>query len=379
MIASSRPQPHATLRYILVPSAEGAHALMETVKDYELMMEILASVSAQDAGANLVALHTLAYDTIRSRTRLPSRLVTLGLRDFVARRAGEDVRGLPLDEKLYAIKGPSTLTVSTVMGRVVIPFDVAGYAEGWRGAVPARLVFEQGVFELRIGVTPSTVSTEEKTMIHEGILSRMGRLIAGIAYAAVDKAEGTNRTAVVEQAIREIDQAADEVRADLGKARAEEHRIISRRREIEDDVRALDEKIRLAIAEKRQDLAKAGAARQIDLEAQIGALEKALADVTERIDEGQKAMQAVVAARRDAEARLAELKRSEQRHAPDGGGAGGRRASPDAKVARASAAVTRATGVPGGAPPASAELDELERLHRERAINERLKRFQSDS
>jgi hypothetical protein len=35
--------------------------------------------------------------------------------------------------------------------------------------------------------------------------------------------------------------------------------------------------------------------------------------------------------------------------------------------------------VPGGAPPASAELDELERLHRERAIAERLARFKGAS
>lgn len=370
----------ATLRYVLVPSADSAFALEETLKDYERMMEILTRLAPPDVGSNLVVLHSLAYETIRTQTRLPSRLVTLGLRDFVARRAGEEVGGLPLDNKLYAIKGPSTLTISTVLGRVTVPFDVGGYQDGWKGSFPARLVLERGIFELRIGVTPSTISTEEKTMIHEGILSRMGRLIAGIAYATVEKAEGTNGVAVVEQAIREIDQAAEDAKADLGKARAEEHRITSRRREIEADIRTLDDKIRLAVSESREDLAKAGVARQIDLEAQVAALDKALADVTERIDEGQKAMQAVIAARRDAEARLGELKRSEQRSAAanGGNGAAGSR-SPDLTIERASAAITRVTGVPGGTPPTSDELDELEQLHRERAIAERLKRFKSDS
>ena len=66
-------------------------------------------------------------------------------------------------------------------------------------------------------------------MIHEGILSRMGRLIAGVTYATIEKAEGVNGVAIVEQAIREIDSAAEEARAELGKARAEEHRIASRR------------------------------------------------------------------------------------------------------------------------------------------------------
>ena len=68
-------------------------------------------------------------------------------------------------------------------------------------------------------------------MIHEGILSRMGRLIAGVAYATMEKAEGANGVAIVEQAIREIDSAAEEARAELGKAKAEEHRIASRRTE----------------------------------------------------------------------------------------------------------------------------------------------------
>ncbi|WP_204272133.1 hypothetical protein, partial [Klebsiella michiganensis] len=74
------------------------------------------------------------------------------------------------------------------------------------------------------------------------------------------------------------------------------------------DLAALDDKIRLAVSEGRDDLAKAAVARQIDLEAQIAALDKALADSAERIDDGQKAMQAVLATRREAEARLAELK-----------------------------------------------------------------------
>lgn len=211
-------------------------------------------------------------------------------------------------------------------------------------------------------------------MIHEGILSRMGRLIAGVAYATMEKAEGANGVAIVEQAIREIDHAAEEARAELGKARAEEHRIASRRSEISKEIAALEDKVRFALKESREDLAKAAVARQIDLEAQVGAIEKALADVAERIEEGHKAMQAVLAARRDAEARLSDLKRSEQKQDGDGSMTG-RRSSPDLTVAKATAAVTRVTGVPAGPATASAELEELDRMHRERAIAERLAHF----
>ncbi len=351
----------------------------ETFAAYGQMMRLLTEIVPDRAGANLVTLHELAYETIRERTALPARLVTLGLRDFAANR-GEPAgtNRLPLDEKLFAIKGPSDLTISTVRGRIAVPFDVAGYFKGWDTNLPAYLIADGGHYAIHIGVTPNSPRTEENMTMNEGILSRMGRLIAGLANAAVDKVEGANKIAVIEQALHEIDAAADEARADLGKARAEEYRIQSRRTEIVDDLTALDAKIRLAISAEREDLAKAGVARQIDLESQIAALDKALADANAQIDEGQKALQAVLATRREAEARLADFKRSVARHAPEEATGGVPRATPAAGAARAAAAVSRLTGVPAGEPATSAELDELDRLHREQAIAARLARFKAN-
>jgi phage shock protein A len=381
MAQTPSPSRRSLLRYELVPDSAARQALDETFAAYGQMMAILTEIASDRAGANLVLLHDLAYETIRERTGLPARLVTLGLRDFAANRGGAvDVSRLPLDEKLFAIKGPSNLTISTVRGRVAVPFDVAGYSRGWENIFPAYLIAEGGHYEIHIGVTPNSPRTEENMMMNEGILSRMGRLIAGLANAAIDKAEGTNKVAVVEQALREIDTATDEARTDLGKARAEEYRIQSRRTEITDDLAALDEKIRLAVSAGRDDLAKAGVARQIDLEAQIAAIDKALADAHEQIDEGQKALQAVLATRREAEARLVDFKRSIARHTPEevtGGKPRNTTASVDA--ARAAAAVSRMTGVPSGEPTTSAELDELDRLHREQAIEARLARFKANS
>jgi len=351
----------------------------ETFAAYRQMMTLLAEIVPDKAGANLVRLHDLAYETIRERTALPARLVTLGLRDFAASR-GEltGTNRLPLDEKLFAIKGPSDLTISTVRGRFAVPFDVAGYFKGWGSVFPAYLIADDGRYEIHIGVTPNSPRTEENIMTNEGILSRMGRLIAGLANTAIDKVEGANKIAVIEQALREIDAAADDARTDLGKARAEEYRIQSRRTEIVDDLAALDEKIRLAVSADRDDLAKAGVARQIDLEAQIAALDRALADAHEQIDEGQKALQAILATRREAEARLIDFKRSVARHTPEEAAAGNPRPTPAAGAARAASAVSRLTGVPSGEPATSAELDELDRLHREQAIEARLARFKAN-
>ncbi len=365
------------LRYELAPDAQARQALDETFVAYASMLSMLEELAAEKGGANLVILHELAYETVRERTGLPARLVTLGLRDFAARRGRRlGPERLPLDDKLFSIKGPADLTVATVRGRVAIPFDVAGYSRGTLNIFSAQLVAHNGGYQIHIGVNTHADRTEENMTMNEGILSRMGRLIAGLANAAVDKAEGVNKITVVEQALREIDAAADEARTDIGKARAEEFRILSRRDEIAADMGILDEKIRVAVSADRDDLAKAGVARQIDLESQLAALDKALTDARAHLSEGQQALQAVLATRREAEERLADLKRSLERF-PDATAAPGQKRSPVDGAARAASAVSRLTGVPAGDRKASAELDELDRLHREQAIEARLAQFKT--
>ena len=208
-------------------------------------------------------------------------------------------------------------------------------------------------------------------MSSESILARTGRLLAGMANQAIDNAEGVNKLAVVTQAIREIDAAADEARAALGKSRSEEYRLKSRQREIAFETEALDAKIQVALTEEREDLAKAGVARQIDLESQDVALERALELVKAEIDEQTKALQAILSARREAETRLADLKKSSALHSPEDLGGAPRAATANA-AERAAAAISRVTGVPAGTTSGAHELDELDRLHRDKAIDARL-------
>jgi hypothetical protein len=372
MIKLPTETPTATLRYALLPDEAGIEAIEATFAAYDRMMAILAEVAP--AGANLVSLHAQAYEKIRIETGLPARLVTLGLRD----RAGYAVaaRRIPLDEKLFAIKGPTSLTISTVKGRVLVPFDVEGYVAGWDGPFPAHLVSDGHAYELHIAVKSKSTPPEEKTMLHEGILARMGRLLAAIASQTIDNAESSNKVAVVKQAIREIDAGADEARYALGKSRAEEFRLKRRREELDAEAAALTEKIRLAIAENREDLARAGVARQIDLESQGIALERATDFIELEIEEQTKALQAMLGARREAEVRLADLEQSLAQHAPNEPGRG----APTTKIVSADlamAAIARVTGVPASSVLGGKELDELDRLHREKEIAARLERIKS--
>jgi phage shock protein A len=374
MIRSISETPAATLRYALHPDEAGVAAIEATFDAYDRMMAILGDVAP--AGANLVSLHAQAYEKIRTDTDLPARLVTLGLRDRAGYAAGAAVRRIPLDDKLFAIKGPTTLTISTVKGRVLVPFDIPGYLAGWESPFPAHLVFDGSGYEIHIAVKSKSIQPEERTMLHEGILARTGRLLAAIASQTIDDAESSNKVALVKQAIREIDAGADEARGALGKSRAEEFRLKRRREEIDNEVATLTEKIRLAVSESREDLARAGVARQIDLESEGIALERALDFVESEIEEQTQALQAMLGARREADARLIDLEKSMARHAPEQSGRMAS-ASKTARAERAIAAISRVTGVPAGSAFGDKELDELDRLHREKAITERLERIKS--
>ncbi len=172
-----------------------------------------------------------------------ARLVTLGLRDRANYIADAAVRRIPLDDKLFAIKGPTSLTISTVSGRVLVPFDVPGYVSGWESPFPAHLISDGRGYEIHIAVKSKSAPPEEKTMLHEGILARMGRLLAAIASQTIDNVENNNKVALVKQAIREIDAGADEARYALGKSRAEEFRLKKRREELDTETASLNEKI----------------------------------------------------------------------------------------------------------------------------------------
>lgn len=383
------PVPDRAVRYRLNPDAAARAAIEATFADYAVMMDMLDQITAaKTIGANLVALHGHAYEPIRKATRLPSRLVTLGLRDRAAYRVASNPR-LPLDDRLVNVRGAASLSLGTALGRFIIAFDVVGYADGWGHATPAQLVRADGGFEVHFGVTASTspvlssgkdhVMLAEHAPAPDTLLSRAGRLIAGIAYGAIEKAEATNKVALVKQAIREIEQAEGEARDSLAQARAEEYRLNARRAEIERETQSLAEQIALAVGEGRDDLASAGIARQLDLEAQFEVLSKAIDENSERIDAVLTTLRAILSSLQDAELRLADLERSEA--APVQGGGTGRAPAGSAglaKAARASRVIARATGVPSGIPH-SPDIDELSKLHRDKEIASRLARLKSQT
>jgi phage shock protein A len=371
-------------RLMLRPDPSSAAALELILGAHARLLGWLDVTVPAGHSADLVALHRSFYETARLVSGLPARSVTLAFKDWVRRRRGEAIDGLPLDEKLYSIKGIESVSIATLSGRVTVPFRVEDYGEGWTDPASARLLNGPNGFELMISTgeatTATTSRTEEATMsVTESALKRVGRVIAGMTNLAIDAAEGVSPEAVIAQSIREIDAASDDVRTDLGKATAERHRLETRRQQLLIEKTELDARVIVALEEHRDDLAEFGIARQIDIEAQVGVLDRLLAETDDRIEQLGQTVDAVAASRREAEQTLKDFRASQTKDmTPDRRAVGDTTQGAMSKVARAQAAAARVTGVPASPAAANArKLGELAELEREREIRARLQRLKS--
>jgi phage shock protein A len=336
----------------------------------------------------MVDLHNRWYEKARHVSGLPARSVTLALKDFTQRRQGRPVVGLPLDDRLYAVKTIHSVSILTLEGRILVPFRVIGYEPTVlfeHAGATARLIFTDDAIDL-VAASPSPLPSHKEAFMTatETVVTRIGRVIAGMTHAAVSAAEQMNPDAIIEQSIREIDSAGDEVKSELGKAIAEKHRISARKDELQREHADLGGKLKEAISAGRDELASAGLGRQIDIESQIAVLDRLVGETDGNIQKLEEALAAVKASRREAEERLAEFKAS---HKGGGNGDGSPHSGPNGatdraigKVERAQAAAARISGVPAGAARAdAAQLDELSKLTRDRAIAERLKKLKGGS
>lgn len=126
----------------------------------------------------------------------------------------------------------------------------------------------------------------------ETITSRVGRLISGSFNTLVAAVENAVPETTMEEAIRELDGAIDEVRAELGRVVANKHMANSRLTDENRKHASLAENIEVAVEQGRDDLAEAAIAKQLDIEAQIPVLEATVTDCVQQ----EKDLDAYIAA-----------------------------------------------------------------------------------
>lgn len=220
----------------------------------------------------------------------------------------------------------------------------------------------------------------------ERLAGRVGRIVAGSLNSFVDALEGAAPDVVFSQALREIDGAIDDARAELGKVIARRHLASKRLAEKNHTHEELSDKVGLAVGESRDDLAEAAIAKQLDIEAQIPILEHEITECGEEEKTLQGYISALGAKRREMEAELDTLKRVQatSRTASATGGPGSGGSDIEKRVRNATSAFDRnlksLSGLDrhGAVDMANeAKLAELEAMTHQNRIKERLARIKS--
>lgn len=212
----------------------------------------------------------------------------------------------------------------------------------------------------------------------EGLIKRIGRIISASTNALVDNIENAAPQLVMEQAIREIDGAIQEVKEQLGKLEAAKY-LSSKSLNRENEKHAeLQAQIQVAIDASRDDLAEAAIAKQMDIEAQLPVFEKSILEDEAEIAELTSYINALQGKKREMKEALNDFAKSEK-HISETAEAGG--ANVNQTVEQAENAFNRVlekAGVPTSASDAdAAKLAELEELARANRIKERLAKAKS--
>ncbi|UTG69956.1 PspA/IM30 family protein [Neisseria subflava] len=146
----------------------------------------------------------------------------------------------------------------------------------------------------------------------ETLSRRVGRLVSGGFHALIDAAENLAPEAVMNESIREIERAVDEVRAELGKVLAQKHLAAKKMADESNRHEAIDANLQAAVNAGRDDLAEAGIAEQMDIEARLPVLENTIADCAAQEKELEGFIVALQAKKREMQQQLQDWRAAQQ-------------------------------------------------------------------
>ncbi len=221
----------------------------------------------------------------------------------------------------------------------------------------------------------------------ENIASRVGRLISGTANMLVDSVENMAPEVVMEEAIREVGRAIDDVRAELGKVLSKQHMAMRRLAEENRKHGEISEKVEVALKEGREDLAESAVSQILDIEAQIPVLEATVGETKEAETELEGYITALQARKREMQDDLRQFRDAVAAGAAPGEPEADRKGpgAVETSIRKAEEAFDRAIEGAGGiagskSPPSkldAAKRAELDDLVRQNRIKERLETFKS--
>ena len=217
----------------------------------------------------------------------------------------------------------------------------------------------------------------------DSIAARVTRIVSGSVHALLDAVEDVAPEATMAQAIREVDQVTDDVRAELGRVEAAKHLVTTQLNKLNNDSEHLAGQIEVAMSQNREDLARSGLEKQINIEDQVPVLQKSLAEQQERGRELEGYITALLAKKREMEEALQEFIAAHASQVSPGaqvgahGSARGRVANAESAFDRVLARQTGVSGLSAKVTADAAKLKELQDLQRNHRIEERLAKLKA--
>ncbi len=212
----------------------------------------------------------------------------------------------------------------------------------------------------------------------ESVFVRVRRLLSARIEDSVDAMERANSDGVMREAIREVERAIDEVRADQERAMTRRLQAVRQQEMITKKGEELTAKARFALQEGREDLAEGALKRQVDLEAQTSNLDQIQMFAREEEAKLEDSLSALRARKSQMDEALAAfaVAKSDASMGGDGGFANARNV--ERKMEKAEAAFDRAmTGAGGigftrGDADAINKVAELDTLAKKASVSDRL-------
>lgn len=219
----------------------------------------------------------------------------------------------------------------------------------------------------------------------ENITSRVSRLLTGSVNSMVDAMENMAPEMVMEQAIREVNQAITDIRSELGRVVAQQHVTSSRMNDENDRHKELTSKIEIALSEAREDLAEAAVAKLLDIESQIPVMEQSLSKSKGKQEELEGFIEALQARKREMQEELLSFRKASAESQNGDAANGSTTQTVEGAVSRAEDAFDRVMSSSIGVDRFGKKIDltnakqmaELDDLARKSKIQERLAAFKS--
>ncbi len=149
-----------TMLLKLIPTGPQHQALLETMHAFNEACNYVASIAFAEKTANKFALQKLVYGELRTTYTLAAQLAIRAIskvseaykRDKSIQPTFKPESAVVYDERVMSFKGLLSVSLLTLHGRVLVPFQVGGYQQSRMDAIKgqADLIYRKGTFYLAV-------------------------------------------------------------------------------------------------------------------------------------------------------------------------------------------------------------------------------------